>query len=223
MVRSPQERMLEGAKLNARAGWQAHLVDTRAGMAQPHLIQPKRFTDSRGWFCETYNERRLADYGITYKFVQDNQSYSARAGTIRGLHFQTPPKAQAKLVRVVHGRIFDVAVDVRRGSPTYGRSVSAELSAENGLQFYLPIGFAHGFCTLDHDVEVVYKVSDFYDPGCEGGIRWDDPVVAIPWPVSPKEAILAEKDMRLPLLQELQSAFEYDGVPLAALAPATAA
>jgi dTDP-4-dehydrorhamnose 3,5-epimerase len=187
---------------------------------RPRLIVPRRFADQRGWFAETFNEGRFASTGIACRFVQDNQSYSARKGTIRGIHFQRPPHAQAKLVRVVRGRILDVAVDVRRGSPTYGRFVSAELSAENGRQLYVPVGFAHAFCTLDDDVDVVYKVSDFYAAECEGGIRWDDPAIAVPWPARPDEVGLSDKDARLPLLREFESPFDYDGVPLAPLTAA---
>jgi dTDP-4-dehydrorhamnose 3,5-epimerase len=184
---------------------------------RPSLIVGKRISDSRGWFSETYSERAFAEYGVTCRFVQDNQSYSARRGTIRGLHFQVPPKAQAKLVRVMRGRILDVAVDLRRGSPTYGGFVASELSAENGRQLYVPVGFAHGFCTLDDDVDVVYKVSDFYGPECDGGIRWDDPSIGIPWPVGAAEATVSAKDMMLPLLRDWTSPFAYDGVPLAPL------
>jgi dTDP-4-dehydrorhamnose 3,5-epimerase len=185
--------------------------------AQPRLLEPKRFSDTRGWFSETYSERAFAILGIAVRFVQDNQSYSTRRGTIRGLHFQVPPRAQAKLVRVVRGRILDVAVDVRRGSPTYGRFVSAELSAENGRQLYIPVGFAHAFCTLDDHVEVVYKVSDVYAPEYEQGLRWDDPTIGVPWPVAPAEASVSDKDAALPTLVSWTSPFGYDGVPLEAL------
>lgn len=180
----------------------------------PRLIVPRRFHDPRGWLSETYSERAFHELGITCCFVQDNQSYSARRGTIRGLHLQVPPRAQAKLVRVLRGRILDVAVDVRRGSPTYGRFVSAELSAENGRQLFIPAGFAHGFCTLDDDVDVFYKVSDFYAPDCERGMRWDDPAIGIPWPVAAGEASVSEKDAELPLLAAWTSPFDYDGMPL---------
>ncbi len=183
----------------------------------PRLLVPKRFQDARGWFSETYSERGFAALGITCRFVQDNQSYSARRGTIRGLHLQIPPRAQAKIVRAVRGRILDVAVDVRRGSPTYGRFVSVELSAENGRQLYVPVGFAHAFCTLVDDVEVAYKVSDFYAPECERGIRWDDSSIGIPWPVRAGEAGVSDKDAVLPLLSGWESPFEYEGVPLAPL------
>lgn len=183
----------------------------------PRLIVPRRFHDPRGWLSETYSERAFTAFGLTCRFVQDNQSYSARRGTIRGLHLQVPPRAQAKLVRVVRGRILDLAVDVRRGSPTYGQFVSAELSADNGHQLFVPAGFAHGFCTLDDDVEVVYKVSDFYAPDCERGLRWDDPAIGIPWPVAAAGASVSDKDAMLPLLADWTSPFEYDGVPLGPL------
>ena len=130
----------------------------------PRIIVPKRHVDDRGWFSETFHEQRLHDIGITCRFVQDNQSSSKRAGTLRGLHFQLPPAAQAKLVSVLRGRILDVAVDIRRGSPTFGKHVSTELSAESGRQLYIPVGFAHGFLTLEDDVVVMYKVSDYYAP-----------------------------------------------------------
>ncbi|MDC7790055.1 dTDP-4-dehydrorhamnose 3,5-epimerase, partial [Rhodoplanes tepidamans] len=187
----------------------------------PRLIVPRRFSDSRGWFCETFNARRLLDQeGIAAGFVQDNQSYSAKRGTVRGLHFQVPPHAQGKLVRAVRGRIYDVAVDIRRGSPTFGRFVAAELTAETGGQLWVPVGFAHGFCTLDDDVEVAYKVTDFYAPECEGGIAFDDPDIGIPWPVARDLVSLSDKDTRYPRLAAFESPFAYDGVPLAALAPA---
>src|SRR5262245_52955768 len=133
-------------------------------MTVPQLIMPKRHLDKRGWFSETFHQQRLFDIGITCRFVQDNQSSSKRAGTLRGLHFQLPPAAQAKLVAVLRGRILDVAVDVRRGSPTYGKHLATEISAESGHQLYIPVGFAHGFLTLEDDVVVLYKVSDYYAP-----------------------------------------------------------
>lgn len=188
-----------------------------AGSELPRLIVPQRFADSRGWFCETFNARRLAALGLAVDFVQDNESWSARRGTVRGLHLQAPPHAQAKLVRAVRGRIYDVAVDVRRGSPTYGRFVGAELSAENGRQLFVPVGFAHGFCTLDDDVLVAYKVSGFYDRASEGGIRFDDAEIGIPWPLPEEGACVSDKDALLPALRDWVSPFDYDGVPLTAL------
>jgi dTDP-4-dehydrorhamnose 3,5-epimerase len=185
----------------------------------PCLIVPKRHVDDRGWFSETFHEKRLHDVGITCRFVQDNQSSSKRAGTLRGLHFQLPPAAQAKLVSVTRGRIVDVAVDTRRGSPTFGRHVSIELSAESesGRQVYIPVGFAHGYLTLEGDVVVMYKVSDYYAPAHDRGICWNDPDIAIPWPFKEADIIISDKDRRLPLLKEFASPFAYDGHPLGPL------
>jgi dTDP-4-dehydrorhamnose 3,5-epimerase len=146
--------------------------------------------------------------------VQDNQSYSKPAGTIRGIHFQRPPQAQDKLVRCVCGAIRDYAVDLRRGSPTYGHHVSFELSAENGDQLFVPIGFGHAFVTLEPDTEVTYKVSNYYSPEHEGGIRWNCPTLAIDWPLPPEGAMLSPKDERLPVLADFDSPFDYDGDPL---------
>jgi len=184
----------------------------------PRIIVPKRHRDERGWFSETFQERRLREMGINCRFVQDNQSSSKRTGTLRGLHFQLPPSAQAKLVSVLRGRILDVAVDVRRGSPTFGRHASVELSAESGRQLYVPVGFAHGFVTLEDDVIVMYKVSDFYDPAHDSGICWDDPDVGFPWPFAAMDLVLSDKDRKLPRLSEFSSPFAYDGHPLAPLA-----
>jgi dTDP-4-dehydrorhamnose 3,5-epimerase len=180
----------------------------------PRIIAPKRHVDHRGWFSESFHEERLRDIGITCRFVQDNQSNSARAGTLRGLHFQVPPAAQAKLVMVLRGKILDVVVDMRRGSPTYGKYVSAELSAECGRQVYIPTGFAHGFLTLQDDVLVTYKVSDHYAPAHDSGIRWNDPDIAFPWPTAEADLVVSDKDNRLPYLQEFDSPFAYDGHPL---------
>lgn len=174
------------------------------------ILTPRRFRDHRGFFSETYSRRTLAAVGITTEFVQDNVSVSTHAGTVRGLHFQTPPFAQAKLVYPARGSIFDVVVDVRRGAPTYGQHVGVTLSAEEGNQIYVPEGFAHGLCTLEPDTQVVYKVSQFYAPDHEAGIRWDDPALAIAWPVAREQAILVERDARLPLLAELSETFTYD-------------
>jgi dTDP-4-dehydrorhamnose 3,5-epimerase len=192
-------------------------TDSTHSLDLPRIIVPKRHIDDRGWFSETFHEQRLREIGITCRFVQDNQSSSKRAGTLRGLHFQVPPAAQAKLVGVVRGRILDVAVDVRRGSATFGRHVSVELSAESGLQVYVPIGFAHGFVTLEDDAVVMYKVSDFYSPAHDCGIFWDDPDIAVPWPFKAAEIIVSDKDRRLPFLKEFASPFAYDGCPLAPL------
>ena len=182
------------------------------------LIQSRRHGDARGWFTEVYNRDTFAHRGITATFVQDNHSLSTPVFTLRGLHFQTPPRGQDKLVRCIRGRIFDVAVDVRRGSPTYGEWIGAELSAENGHQLFIPIGFAHGFLTLETDCEVTYKCSDTYAPDCDGGIRWDDPAIGIEWPmpagVTPE---LSAKDQVQPFLANFDSPFPYDGRPLAPL------
>ena len=186
-------------------------------MTQPRIIVPERHFDARGWFSETFHEKRLRDLGITCEFVQDNQSNSKRAGTLRGMHFQIPPAEQIKLVSVLRGRVLDVVVDVRRGSPTFGKHISIELSAESGRQLYVPAGFAHGFLTLEDDVTVMYKVSDFYAPAYDGGIRWDDPDVGIRWPIKDSDITLSDKDKRLPLLKEFDSPFVYDGIPLSPL------
>lgn len=171
------------------------------------LIVPRRFEDHRGVFCETYNESAFRSAGLTDAFVQDNVSRSARPGTVRGLHFQHPPHAQAKLVRVSQGRILDVAVDLRRTSPTYGKHIAIELSRDNWAQLYLPSGFAHGFCTLEPDTEVVYKTSSLYAPDVEGGILWSDPGLAIAWPLPPGGATVSDKDARLPSFADVVSPF----------------
>jgi dTDP-4-dehydrorhamnose 3,5-epimerase len=166
------------------------------------VVTPRRHQDARGYFEETYNHRTLTEAGIAAQFVQDNQAFSRARGTIRGLHFQIPPFAQGKLVRVLRGRIMDVAVDIRRGSPTYGQSVAVELSAANGRQIWVPPGFAHGYCTLEPDSEVFYKVDNYYAPKHEGGIRWNDPVLGIDWGVSADEVLVSDKDAVLPTLAE---------------------
>ncbi len=171
------------------------------------VITPGRFGDHRGFFSETYNRQRFAEAGITVDFVQDNHSMSAAVGTVRGLHFQSAPFAQDKLIRVVRGRILDVAVDIRRSSPTYGKHVSVELSADNGRQLLVPIGFAHGFCTLEPDTEIQYKVSNYYSAADDHGLLWSDPVLAIAWPVKPEQATLSDKDRRQPILAELPDFF----------------
>ena len=170
-------------------------------------IRPDRHEDERGFFSETYSRRALAETGIDTEFVQDNHSLSVPLGTLRGLHFQAPPAAQAKLVRVVRGAIFDVAVDIRAGSPSYGRHVSCRLSAQEWNQLYIPAGFAHGFCTLEPDTEVIYKVSDYYAPEHDRGLLWNDPALGIEWPVS--EPLLSEKDRSHPLLRQMPECFRY--------------
>jgi dTDP-4-dehydrorhamnose 3,5-epimerase len=170
------------------------------------IVNPQRIGDQRGFFSETYNRQRFAEAGIDVEFVQDNHSLSAAVGTIRGLHFQSEPFAQAKLIRVVRGRILDVAVDLRQSSPTFGRHVAIELSAENGWQLLVPIGFAHGFCTLEPDTEIVYKVSGYYSAAHDHGLLWNDPALGIEWPVGVK-AVLSDKDRRQPPLAELPDYF----------------
>lgn len=162
------------------------------------ILEPKVFGDARGWFMESWSKKKMEDAGIFVDFVQDNHSFSAEKGTLRGLHYQLNPMAQAKLLRVSRGTIFDVAVDIRRGSPTYAKWVGVELSAENHRQLFIPRGFAHGFTTLTNDVEVLYKADNLYAPECDGNIRWDDPEIGIKWPIDP--VVLSDKDAAAPLL-----------------------
>ena len=169
-------------------------------------IQPMRHGDHRGFFAETYSRRKYSELGIDVEFVQDNHSLSREVGTLRGLHFQSPPHAQAKLVRCGRGAIFDVAVDIRLGSPTYGQWKGYELTAENGNQLYIPVGFAHGLVTLEPDSEIVYKCSDYYAPETEGAVLWNDPDIGIDWPTE-ADPILSDKDAVAPLLSELESPF----------------
>ena len=173
------------------------------------LITPQRHGDDRGFFSETYNQQRLAEAGIDIRFVQDNHSFSAQPGTIRGLHFQAPPFAQHKLVRVTRGSVFDVAVDVRRGSPTFGAHVHVLLSASLWNQLFVPAGFAHGLMTMEANTEIIYKVSHHYAPEHDRGLLWNDPSLAIPWPLDADEAVLSERDRRHPTLAELDTPFEY--------------
>ena len=175
-------------------------------IAGVRLVRPDRFGDARGWFCETYNAARYKAAGIAADFVQDNESESAR-GVLRGLHWQAGPHAQAKLVRVLQGAVWDVAVDVRKGSPTFGRHVAALLSAENGLQFYIPRGFGHGFVALTDDVNFCYKVDNLYSKECDRSIRFDDPAIGVEWGVS--EPVLSDKDKNAPLLADSDCNFVY--------------
>lgn len=177
------------------------------GIEGPLLIATRRFVDARGHFAETYSRRDFTALGIAEELVQDNQSFSASPGTVRGLHFQLPLRAQSKLVRVLRGRIRDVAVDIRSGSAGYGRHVAVELSAENGLMLYIPAGFAHGFATLEPDTEVAYKVSDTYAPDCDRGLAWDDPALGIDWGIAPEAAVLSDQDRRHPRLADLGRVF----------------
>lgn len=171
------------------------------------ILTPRRFGDSRGWFSEVWNKDTLAKAGITYDFVQDNHSYSKDVGTVRGLHFQSPPHAQTKLVRCGRGCVFDVAVDIRVGSPTFGQWFGTELSAENGRQLLIPAGFLHGFVTRAPDSELLYKCSDVYSPACDGAIRFDDPDIGIDWGIDASAAILSDKDRAAPNLKDFKSPF----------------
>lgn len=165
------------------------------------LFEPRVFEDGRGFFFEAYHRDSFAQKGIPDTFVQDNQSCSQK-GILRGLHYQIPPKAQAKLVRVVRGKIFDVAVDIRKNSPTFGRHAHLIMGADDKKTLYVPAGFAHGFCALEDGTEVLYKVSDFYSPEHERGILWSDPALAIPWPLPPASLVLSAKDKTYPLLKD---------------------
>ena len=170
-------------------------------------IVPRRHGDERGWFCETYRADQLAAAGIACHFVQDNQSFTALPGTIRGLHFQIAPAAQAKLVRVLAGAVLDVAVDLRRGSQTYGRHVALRLDAQSGEQLFLPVGFAHGFCTLEANTMVAYKVDAYYSAENDRALAWNDPAIGIEWPVEGEQAVLSVKDRAAPRLAELGAPF----------------
>ena len=174
------------------------------------VIKSKRYIDERGYFSESFNRRELASFGIDLEFVQDNHSYSKFAATVRGLHFQSPPDEQKKLVRVLRGSIFDVAVDLRVGSQTYGHYVAVTLNSENGKQLLVPEDFAHGFMTLEDNTEVLYKTTSYYSPNNDFGIYWKDPDVGIPWPLSEKKVILSNKDKILPTLAKIISPFKIE-------------
>lgn len=178
-----------------------NVIDT--AIPDVKIIEPVRFGDARGWFCETYNAARYKAAGITADFVQDNESFSSK-GVVRGLHWQAAPKTQAKLVHVIRGAVWDVAVDVRKGSPTYGRHIAEVLSAENRRQLYIPRGFAHGFIVLEDDTLFSYKCDNLYDPASERGVRFDDPALGIRWPEIGVEIILSEKDRRHPLFADIE-------------------
>jgi len=173
------------------------------------LIVPRRFSDERGHFCETYNREAFTHIGAACDFIQDNQSLSRSQNTVRGLHCQIPPFAQTKLVRALRGAIFDVAVDIRRGSPTFGQSFGARLSAENGHQLLVPAGFAHGFCTLEPDSEVFYKVDAPYSREHERGLKWNDPALGIAWPIEERNAVILDRDRDLPALSDLPEYFRF--------------
>jgi dTDP-4-dehydrorhamnose 3,5-epimerase len=178
------------------------------GIAAVKIVTPKKHGDARGFFSEVYNRSAWDKAGLKFTFVQDNHSFSAATGTLRGLHFQTPPFAQAKLVRVAHGSILDVAVDIRRSSPTFGKHVAVELSAQNWRQLLIPIGFAHGFLTLEPEVEVLYKTTAPYSPAHDRGLAWDDPSIAIDWRAPAGGPILSDKDRRWPRLKDAPELFE---------------
>jgi dTDP-4-dehydrorhamnose 3,5-epimerase len=171
------------------------------------ILTPRRFTDARGYFCETFSDATWRSIGLRANFIQDNHVYSTMKGVVRGLHYQLPPAAQGKLVRVTRGSILDVAVDIRRASPTFGKHVSAVLSAADGRQIWVPAGFAHGYITLEDDTEVFYKVTELYAPLCERGIRWNDPALGIDWHVTESDAQLSDKDKAQPLLADAPDLF----------------
>lgn len=171
------------------------------------IVTPKKFGDERGFFSETFRASALSAQGVTHGWAQDNHSMSSKRGVVRGLHFQAPPRAQAKLVRVVHGSILDIVVDIRRGSPTYGKHVAVELSADNWKQLYVPIGMAHGFCTLTDKAEVLYKTTNEYAPETEGGLVWNDPALCIDWPIPATDATVNARDASWPTFENLQSPF----------------
>src|SRR4051812_2939424 len=182
-----------------------HVIETEIPAIK--VLVPKKHGDNRGFFSEIYSRQAFADVGIDADFVQDNHSMSAEKGVVRALHYQIAPMAQAKLVRVPRGAILDVAVDIRRSSPTFGRHVSAVISAENWRQIFIPIGFAHGFVTLEPNTEVVYKVSNYYSPGHERGIRWNDPKLGIDWGITDDVAVLSARDREHPMLADARDLF----------------
>lgn len=182
-------------------------VIERLAIPDVWTFTPARFGDSRGWLSETFNAALMREGIGDLVFVQDNQSYSATRGTLRGMHFQIPPRAQDKLVRVLRGRVLDVAVDIRSKSPTYGRWVAEELSAENGRQMFVPKGFAHGFLTLEPDTEVLYKITDHYSREHEGGILWNDPAIGIDWGLTDGDLTMVERDRLFPALAQLGRVF----------------
>ena len=175
------------------------------------ILTPRRFEDARGFFSETWNRRALSEAGIDIDFVQDNHSMSRAAGTVRGLHYQRPPHAQAKLVRVTRGAVIDVAVDFRAGSPTFGQWVAVELNAGNGQQLFIPAGFLHGFVTLEPETEFLYKCSDYYAPDCDAAIRFDDPGLCIDWGIDTTRAIVSDKDRAAPLFADVVPPFRWEG------------
>ena len=206
LLLASSRRQDRAAPLPRRAGnVAAWPIDGLPGLL---VLEMRRFADARGVFAETWSRQDFAAVGIDEAFVQDNWSRSEAAGTVRGLHFQRPPQAQAKLVRVLRGAILDVVVDLRRSSPGYRRHAAVKLEEDDGRLIYVPAGFAHGFCTLRPQTEVAYKVSAPYAPDCDGGIAWDDPTLGIDWPVAGRSAVLSEKDAALPRLADIAPVFE---------------
>ena len=173
------------------------------------ILTPKRHGDARGFFSESWNQRLMTEHGLRYDFVQDNHSMSAAVGTLRGLHYQSPPHAQSKLVRCGRGALYDVVVDIRAGSPTYGQWVGVELSFENGKQLMVPAGFLHGFVTREPDTEIIYKCTDFYNSKADGAVRWDDPDIGIDWDLT-GDPLLSDKDLKAPFLAKLGTVFTYE-------------
>ena len=190
--------------------WNFEILIEPTSLTGIFIITPRRFKDGRGFFCETWNADALAEHGINTSFVQDNQSLSSNVRTVRGLHYQSPPHAQDKLVRCGRGALLDVAVDIRKGSPTYGAWTGVELTAENGKQLLVPKGFLHGFITLKPDTEILYKCSDYYAPECDGAIRFDDPDIGIDWGISPDQAVLSQKDAGAPFFKGFDSPYTYE-------------
>jgi dTDP-4-dehydrorhamnose 3,5-epimerase len=180
----------------------------RLAIADVILVRVRKFADSRGHFLETFRKTDFAEMDIGCEFVQDNQAYSAQTGTIRGLHFQVPPHAQAKLVRVLRGAVYDAAVDLRRGSPSYGKWCGARLTAEGGEQIFVPAGFAHGYCTLEPDTLVAYKVDNYYAPQSEAGLIWNDPAIGVDWSIPPQSVLVSDKDGKLPSFGSFNTPFE---------------
>lgn len=183
---------------------------TETALPGVFLLEPRRFSDERGFFCESWNKARMAEAGLDYDFVQDNNSMSTQIDTVRGLHFQAPSHAQAKLVRCGRGTLFDVAVDIRKGSPTFGRWVGYELSFDNGRQLLIPEGFLHGFATRTPDTEIIYKCSDYYAPECDGAVRFDCPDLGIDWGLT-GDAVLSVKDAAAPVMADFDSPFVWEG------------
>jgi dTDP-4-dehydrorhamnose 3,5-epimerase len=183
------------------------------GLPAVRVISPRRQRDARGFFSEVWREDAMTGAGIDLRFIQENHALSCATGTVRGLHFQVGKSAQAKLIRCPRGSILDVAVDIRRGSPTYGRHAAVVLSDENWKQCYVPAGFAHGYCTLQPNTEVIYKVTAYYDPSSERGVAWNDPEIGIVWPVTPELAVMTERDRTFPRLAELPEFFAFHSFP----------